>query len=153
MNHIPGNKLFGRDELPAAVAQHSRLDGEPLAQESQSAIGLIFLDKTQDGIEQQQDADDDGFVPLVNHDLQHDGGFEHPGNGRPEFGEEREQRMALFFLHPVLAELAKAVLRLGGCEPGRGSIGAGNNAVLLHCASIIARHRRTDQLLAGRPTL
>ena len=151
MNHIPGDKLFGRDELPAAVAQHSRLDREPLAQESKSAIGLIFLNKTQDGIEQQQDTDDDGFVQLVNQDLQHDRGFEHPGNGRPEFGEEREQRMVLFFFDPVSAELAKAVLRLCGCEAGRGNIGGGNGPVLLHCAYAIVRHRRTDQLrLPGR---
>ena len=51
MNHIPGNKLFGRDELPTAVAQHARLHREPFAQESESAIRLVFLDKTQNGIE------------------------------------------------------------------------------------------------------
>ena len=131
MNHIPGNKLFGRDELPAAVAQHTRLHGEPFAQESERAIGLILLDKTQDGIEQQQDTDDDRFVQLVNQDLQHDGGFEHPGNGRPEFGEEREQWMAPFFLNPVRAGLTKPVLRFRGGETNGGCTG-GNGSIFLH---------------------
>ena len=52
MDQIPGNKLFGRDELPVGVAQHARLHGEPFAQEIERAIRLIFLDKSQDGIEQ-----------------------------------------------------------------------------------------------------
>ena len=53
MNHISGNELFGWDKLPAAIAQHARLHREAFAQETESAIRLVFLDKTQDGIEQQ----------------------------------------------------------------------------------------------------
>jgi hypothetical protein len=63
-----------------------------------------------------QDTDDDGFVRLVNQDFQHNGSFEHPGDRRPEFSEEGEQRMASFFFNPVRAELVKPVLRFRGGE-------------------------------------
>ena len=79
----------------------------------------------------------------MNQDLQHDGGFEHPGNGRPEFGEERAQRMARFFLNPVRTELTKPVLCLCHCEACWPCVG-GYDSIFVHDACVIVSHPYTD---------
>ena len=50
-------------------------------------------------------------VVFAERQLEHDGGFEHPGNGRPEFFERPAQGMDAGVRHGVRAEFFQAATR------------------------------------------
>ena len=89
-----------------------------LPQRLNDAGGAVLLHKAQHGVDNQQRADHGEIGVIPEHGRQHHDQFEHPRRNSPEFSEEFEDRMLLFFGHLVVAVLLAANVHLRAREPG-----------------------------------
>ena len=87
---------LGRLDLgERAVTEDSGLEGERLLELGDDGTGLVFLDETNEGVEQEQTADDTEIDPILETGGEHSGGLHDELNGTDEEHEELEDHVFL----------------------------------------------------------
>ncbi len=114
VDQIAGDQICCGNRVPPAVAENSRPRRQSAAQQHQRLARPALLKKADHGVEHQERPDDRCFSALVQQNLDEDGGFEHPGNGSPEFLQQGQDSVRASYQDLVGAVLFEAALRLGG---------------------------------------
>jgi hypothetical protein len=84
-NRVAGHQLGGSKLDPMAVATGERRWRETFFQRRECRAGAAFLNEAQSGVEQEQSRNHRRFDIFPKSELDDEGGFEQPGNRRPEF--------------------------------------------------------------------
>ena len=82
-------------------------------------LGTVFLNETQDSIEDQQGADNRTLRVPAEEEFQNKRNFQHPRYGRPELPQEDEDRMGGFLLHRIGANSSEPLSGLFAGQAGR----------------------------------
>ena len=116
MDDIAGHQFLGRQRGPGAVAAHAGLHVQLLAQERQRLLRAAFLQQAQHRIQHEQSADHRRLHFLTEKELDDDGGFQQPRDGRPEPLDEVPQRVGFLLHHRIGAELLQPALAPRRCS-------------------------------------
>ena len=104
--------------VQCAVAAHPRLHAQLLAQERQRLLRAAFLQQAQHRIQHEQPADHRRLHVLAEEELDDDGRFQQPGDGRPKTLEEPSAG-GLFLHNRIGAELIQPRVGLGSGQTPR----------------------------------
>jgi hypothetical protein len=84
LHQIARHQLRGWRGLPHPVPFDRGGQREPRLQRGKRRLGAAFLEESERGVEHQEKGDDRCLDIFAKHQLEHDGGFEHPRHRRPE---------------------------------------------------------------------
>jgi hypothetical protein len=73
LQNVAGDDFWGLDFLELAVTENSSLERECLLQFGDDGAGLVFLDETDGGVEEQQSANDTEVDPVLKTGSEHGG--------------------------------------------------------------------------------
>jgi hypothetical protein len=110
-HHVARHQFGGRDRLPAAVPPCTGGDRQPLAQQGKCGLCAIFLEKTDQRVENEQGGDHAGLDPSRHDHIQNDGEFEHPWHHTPELAQQGFHSVGALLRHRVGAESLQSLSR------------------------------------------
>ena len=104
---------------------------------------MAFLKEAESGIEDQKDRNDHGLRIIMETKFDHNDGFQHPGDRRPEFTERAAEKVRGRVGHGIRSGLLKPSARFSAGKPAHGG-GCGRRGV--HLSDTIVSSRRGETL-------